>query len=93
VTGDPVKIVSDAIPGIITADGLSISTVSAIILDQSNNVVVTATNTITFSITGDGTWVDGSTSTVNCVPVNGVATVRAKSTKKSGSFSVDINEQ
>ena len=44
-----------------TADGMSISTITAAIQDISGNLCTEATDTVTFSISGEGTWSDGST--------------------------------
>jgi hypothetical protein len=87
--GAATKILTNAVPTGIIADGLSISSITATLVDDNNNVVTTATDTIRFSITGQGTWLDGTTAYKQVVPVSGIATLPAKSTVRTGSFRVD----
>lgn len=75
----------------IKANGISISTVTAKLADGSDNLVVTATNTITFSITGNGTWSDGSVSPQSIPCFNGIATIAVKSTTITGSITITSN--
>jgi hypothetical protein len=72
------------------SDDISISTVTAKLLDENNSVVITATNTVTFTIQNEGgTWVDGSVVPQSIPCFNGVATIKVKSTKKSGGMTVN----
>jgi hypothetical protein len=79
------KIVCSANPTTVTADGgLSVSTVTASLVDDNNQLVTIATNTVSFILTGPqntGTF-DG----VNpCPAVAGQATIRVKSGTVVGS--------
>jgi hypothetical protein len=87
--GAATKILTNAVPTGIIADGLSVSSITATLVDDNNNVVTTSTDTIKFSITGQGTWLDGTTTYKQISPVSGIATLPAKSTTKTGSFRVD----
>ena len=68
------------------ADGITITTVTATILDANNNVIIESTGPVTFMMTGtSGVWADDGTQDNKVViPVNGVATIRARSTTKKG---------
>jgi hypothetical protein len=85
----PAKVVTTADISGIVADGVSTGTVIATVYDKENHVVITTTNTVTFTIQGTGgTWDDGTTTATARTPVNGVATVKVKSSKKSGGLTV-----
>ena len=56
------------------------------ILDSRGNTVVNATNLVTFSIPGQGTGLDGNTGSSNLYATNGIAVIKAKSTKKQKTF-------
>jgi hypothetical protein len=89
--GSPTKIVSTVNPASLVADGISISTIQTSILDINNNIVQTATNTVTFSITGPGTWADGSVGARFITPVGGVTTIVVKSALTVGQIIINAN--
>jgi hypothetical protein len=71
------------------ADDMSTGTVTATFYDNDNRVVTTTTNTVTFTLEGQGgTWDDGTTASKIRAPVDGVVTVKVKSSKKTGGFKV-----
>jgi hypothetical protein len=89
--GVATKILTAANPAGIIADGLSISTITATMVDDNNNLVPGSTGPVNFTITGQGAWEDGTVSTKTVSIQSGVATIRAKSTTKTGNFRVESN--
>jgi len=84
VTLDVVRIELSAVPDSLDADGTSISTVTAALVNSGGATVKAASNEITFSISGEGIFVDsggtplGST-TVPMTPSEGTATIYVQS--------------
>jgi len=78
--GQGVKIELSISTNNIVANGTSTTTVYAAIKDIDGNTLTTANNTVTFSVTGEGTLPS------QCVvdAVNGIAQITITSTKKSG---------
>ena len=89
--GAATDIITEASPGEITADGISISTITATVVDANDNKVNTATDNITFSIQGEGSWWDNTTENKQVQAISGIATIRAKSTTEAGSFTVETS--
>jgi len=91
----PTKIITNANPASITANEITISTITAELRDDANNVTYVATNTVTFSIIGEGTWLDGSVSPrqvgVSQGSSPGSATISLRSTKKTGTITVNAD--
>jgi hypothetical protein len=88
--GQPIKILAVASPASIIANGTSVSTITASLVDLGNNVVVTATNTVTFSISGQGgTWLDGSVGAAFMMPAGGVASITVRSATQTGQITVN----
>ena len=87
--GVPVKILSDASPVSIVANGISVSTITARLVDSANNTVVTATNQVQFQVTGNGTWSDSSVGARFITPAGGIVAVVVKSSTQSGSIKVN----
>ena len=88
---DATKIIAGVSPSTITADGISIATITATLVNANNNIVQNATNIVTFNISGNGTWDDDTLTPKLCTPINGIATIRAKPTTLSGGFTVTSN--
>jgi hypothetical protein len=87
--GQPTKLLASAVPTNITATGLSISTITVSLVDAGNNIVQIATNTVTFSISGQGTWADASVGATLVAPSNGVATISVRSLTQTGQITVN----
>jgi hypothetical protein len=77
-----------ATPSVITADGVSISTIEAIVVDVNENIVLGSTYSINFSITGEGDFIGNSF----VKTVNSIARVSVISTKKTGKIVVTAKE-
>ena len=80
----PTKVINTANPTSIAASGTTTSLITSRICDSSNNTITTATNTLTFSITGQGILLG----TVIKAAVSGLATVTLKSTTIAGTATV-----
>jgi adhesin/invasin len=87
IAGAANKLVVGNNAGIIIADGLSVSTVTANICDINGNIVTSADNFVTFSVSGNGS-LDGANPKR---AVNGVASIRLKSTTTLGSALVSAS--
>ncbi|MBA7699117.1 hypothetical protein ES703_107803 [subsurface metagenome] len=81
---DPVKLINTADPTSILADGLSTSLITSMVCSSGDTPVTTATNTITFSVTGEGTLLNTTTKAA----INGEATVELQSTTTAGTATV-----
>jgi hypothetical protein len=84
VTLDVVRVELIATPLSIKADGTSISTITAALVNSIGGTVVTASNEITFNISGEGIFVDyfdGSPlpNTLTLTPSNGIVNIKVKS--------------
>jgi prepilin-type N-terminal cleavage/methylation domain-containing protein len=84
VTLDVVRIELLAVPDRIDADGTSTSTITAALKNSGDSTVITATNIITFNISGKGTFVDYSDesplpNTITIAPSDGKAYIKVKS--------------
>jgi hypothetical protein len=92
IVGNPVKIICSVNPMSITADGISVSTIQANILNVDNYVVTNATNVVTFTITDQaGKWSDGSVGARFITPADGLATISLRSTVNAGQITVTAN--
>ena len=80
----PTKILCTASPTSIYNNGVSTSTIRARICDYLNNLVVTAANTVNFSISGAG----GTIATTQRVASGGIATVKLTATTTPGASTV-----
>jgi hypothetical protein len=89
--GQPVKLLSNANQSNIVANALSFSTITVSLVDGSNNTVVTATNTVTCTISGTGTWDDSSVGARFITPVGGIAVIAVKSTTQIGQIIVNFS--
>lgn len=89
----PTQIACQAGPPTIPADWESRTTVRAELLDDEGALVGTASDTVTFSIAGEGTWIDGTTAERQVGSTDGVATIEAKSTAVAGSMTVTARVQ
>jgi hypothetical protein len=93
VQNQATKISCRAVPVTMIADGLTTSVLTADMLNSFNQVVVTATNTVTFSISGQGeaagTWMDGSVSPQQVGVIQGTATISLKSKTQVGQIIVN----
>ena len=78
------RIVCAVQPATMAADGVSIATVTANVCDAGGAIVLTATHTVTFSVSGPGVLVGSA----NVAAVNGQATVRIRSTVSTGTITV-----
>jgi len=82
--GEPIRIINTAEPTSILADGSSTSLITSMICDSGDNTVTTATNMITFSVSGQGTLLD----TTAKAAISGGATVALRSTTTKGTATV-----
>jgi hypothetical protein len=88
VAGQPSQVRVGASMLALNADGNSTSDITAQILDINNNLVTSASNPVTFTISDAGTWSDGSVGATLVALINGVATIRIKSGLTTGSITV-----
>jgi hypothetical protein len=92
IAGTPVKVLSNVNPATMIANGLTTSTITASLVDSNNNVILSATNTIIYSISGQGTWADsGTTETRNITPNSGTVSTAVKSTVSAGLIKINCN--
>jgi hypothetical protein len=90
--GTPVKVLANSNPAMIVANGISMSTITTNLVDNNNNVILSATNPVIFSITGQGTWSDsGTVETRNITSAGGSATIGIKSSTQVGQVKVNCN--
>jgi len=87
----PTKILLSANPTTLTADGISISTVTATVCDANNIPVTDSTATVTFSLSGSAGGTLVGTNPVQAV--NGVATIRYRSGTNTGTATVTGTSQ
>ena len=80
----PTKIISNVSPTTIYADGTSTSLITATICYNDNTTVTTAANSVTFSITGEGTLLGSASKNA----ISGIATVTLQSTSTAGTITV-----
>jgi hypothetical protein len=71
-------------PASIIADGVSVSTITARVTDANDNTVAGYNQNISFSITGAGSWPDGSVLPQSIPCLNGIATIVYRSTVTVG---------
>jgi len=83
------KILVSAIPETITADGISISTITAKVCDSNNNLVLNSTATITFSLNGTGTLIGNNP----CQCINGIAKILYKVSIETGTAIITANSE
>jgi hypothetical protein len=69
---------------ILTADGIATTPLQAKLLDSNDNQVFTGTNTVKFTISGNGTWLDGTVNSQLSTVNSGVATISLRSTITAG---------
>jgi len=83
----PTKLVLSVNPSTLRADGKSTSILSAAIKDSNNNTINTATNTVTFNVSGPGALLGN-----NIIdPINGIATAELISSIVPGTITVSVS--
>jgi adhesin/invasin len=87
----PTKIISTVNPNIMIANGITVSTVTATLVDNQNNPINTTAYPVMFDISGQGTWLDGSVGARFITPAGGVATISLRSTVTAGTIKINVN--
>jgi flagellar hook assembly protein FlgD len=76
----------------IIADGTSVTTVKATICDGYGSRMPTATDLVSFSISGEGRWdEDGTTGVKSVNAQDGIATIKVRSTSTPGTVTVNAS--
>ncbi len=90
VSHTPSRILAAAFPNTILANGVSTSTITALLLDVLQDTVESATNEVTFTITsGDTSGSLIGTNPVNAI--NGIVSISLQSTTKPGIVTVEAS--
>ena len=92
--GSPAKLSSNAQSLSLTANGTSTTTITTKILDNNNNLVENSTMTITYKISGQGSWSDeygGGVGDKQIIASGGVAKIGIKSGTTTGTIIVNAN--
>jgi hypothetical protein len=82
--GEKVKLSVTAEPGQLNPDGKSVSAVTASLIDENGNVIITGKGKVMFAVTGPVKLTGKNPAQM----VNGIAVTKIKSTKVSGSVEV-----
>ena len=80
----PTKIISNASPTTIYADGTSTSLITATVCYNDNTTVTNATNSVIFTVSGQGTLLGSASKNA----ISGIATVTLQSTSTAGTITV-----
>jgi DNA-binding beta-propeller fold protein YncE len=83
----PTKIINSPNPASIFANNSDTSVVTSIITDDNGNIIP-VTSALTFTISGPGTWLDGTTNYKQINVINGIATTLVKSTSTAGNITI-----